>query len=105
MTWREEEGVEVLEIRGAIDSRTGVVFGAVIESMARSGQSDLRVDCHGITFMSSASVGLLVMLVNERQAHGRRVTLERMPDHLLELIRRMRLETFLGKPAGERRPR
>lgn len=105
VSWREEEGVEVLQIHGAIDSRTAGIFGAVIESMARSGQADLRVDCHDITFMSSASVGQLVMLVNERRAHGRRVTLERLPDHLLELIKRMRLETFLGDSSKEFRKR
>jgi len=101
LNWREVEGVEVLEVSGAIDSRTGMIFGAVMEAMARSSGGDLRVDCRGITFMSSASVGQIVMLVNERRASGRRVTLEEVPEHLRELFRRMRLETFLGNPRKE----
>lgn len=101
LIWREEEGVEVLEVAGAIDSRTGHLFHAVMESMARNITGDLRLDCRGITFMSSASVGQVVMLVNERRAHGRKVVLEHVPDDLMELFRRMRLETFLGGPGRE----
>lgn len=94
--WREVEGVEVLEISGAIDSRSGALFGAAMEALATDASGDLRLDCRGVTFMSSASVGQVVRVVNERRARGRRVTFEPLPDHLLELFRRMRLESFFG---------
>jgi len=96
IAWREEEGVDVLEIAGAVDSRTAVLFGAVVEAVSHQPGGDLRLDCSGISFMSSASVGQLVKLVNERRARGRRVMFAQLPEHLAELFRRMRLETFLG---------
>lgn len=103
--WREEEGIEVLELSGAIDSRSSVLFNAVMEALARQSDRDLRVDCGGITFLPSASVGQIVMLVTERRAAGRRVELVSLPDHLIELFRRMRLESFLGSArTGAKKP-
>lgn len=105
IAWREVDGVEVLEVSGAVDSRSGALFQAVVQALGEQSAGDLRVDCSGITFMSSASVGQLVRLVNERRAFGHRVMLEHLPDHLVELFRRMRLHTFLGgDPRGSTTP-
>ena len=97
--WREEEGVEALEFGGSIDSRTAQLFGAIMETMTRAGGGDLRLYFGELQFMSSASVGQLVMLVNDRRARGRRVELRELPEHLAALLKRMRLDAFLGGPS------
>jgi len=71
-----------------------------MHALSQRATGDMRINCRGVTFMASASVGDMLRLFTEHHAAGRRVKLVEVPRHLSELFKRMRLNSLFGGDEG-----
>lgn len=63
-------GVRVLAISGYLDAHTAPSFESAIENELMSGKVRLVVDCAGLTYISSAGLGVFMSYLEEIREKG-----------------------------------
>jgi anti-sigma B factor antagonist len=66
----DRDGVRVLSISGYLDAHTAPAFESAIENELRSGNVRLVVDCAGLTYISSAGLGVFMSYLEEIREKG-----------------------------------
>lgn len=63
-------GVRILGISGYLDAHTAPSFESAIEDELRSGRVRIVVDCAGLTYISSAGLGVFMSFLEEIREKG-----------------------------------
>jgi len=66
----ETEGVRILAVQGYLDAHTAPSFESSIEAEIRSGKVRLVVDCAGLTYISSAGLGVFMSFLEDAREQG-----------------------------------
>jgi anti-sigma B factor antagonist len=66
----DRNGIRVLAISGYLDAHTAPAFERAIEDELRSGRVRLVVDCAGLTYISSAGLGVFMSYLEEIREKG-----------------------------------
>ncbi|MBA3974693.1 MAG: anti-sigma factor antagonist [Candidatus Solibacter sp.] len=66
----ERDGARILSISGYLDAHTAPAFESAIENELKSGKVRLVVDCAGLTYISSAGLGVFMSFLEEIREKG-----------------------------------
>lgn len=66
----DRSGVRILGISGYLDAHTAPAFESAIEDEMRTGRVRLVVDCAGLTYISSAGLGVFMSFLEEIREQG-----------------------------------
>jgi anti-sigma B factor antagonist len=67
----EQGGVAVLALEGYLDAHTAPQFEKAIQEEHLAGRNRIAVDCSGLTYISSAGLGVFMSFIEEiREAGG-----------------------------------
>ena len=66
----EHNGVVVLTLDGYLDAHTAPQFEKAIQDEHTGGQNQIAVDCRGLTYISSAGLGVFMSFIEEIRAAG-----------------------------------
>jgi anti-sigma B factor antagonist len=72
---KNEEGTEVLTIRGEVDASSSIDLDQAIGNCVREGATQLLVDCTGLDYISSAGLGVFISYVEEFREKGVRLVM------------------------------
>jgi anti-sigma B factor antagonist len=85
-----ESPVTVIELSGQLDAHTAPEFERFLEQRVRGERKmKLILDFHGLEYISSAGLGVLMGLIEEVRAAGGDMKLAALPDkifHVLDLL-------------------
>lgn len=66
-----QDGIMVLSLEGYLDAHTAPVFESAVQEEIDSGHKQLVVNCEGLTYISSAGLGVFMSFIEElREAGG-----------------------------------
>jgi anti-sigma B factor antagonist len=85
-TPREHATAVVVEARGELDVGAAPAFRTALQSAADSGCELVVVDLHGVSFLDSAALSVVIGLKRQLPL-GRRVALVRVPTKMLRVLR------------------
>ena len=66
----EHNGVVVLTLDGYLDAHTAPQFEKAIQDEHTGGRNQIAVDCRGLTYISSAGLGVFMSFIEEIRAAG-----------------------------------
>lgn len=67
----EQSGVHILTLSGYLDAHTAPQFEKAIQDQLQAGNVKLVADCGGLTYISSAGLGVFMSFIEElREAGG-----------------------------------
>ena len=82
--------VTIIELSGQLDAHTATEFERFLERIVRDdGKRRLVLDFHGLEYISSAGLGVLMGLIEEVRAIGGDMKLAALPEkifHVLDLL-------------------
>ncbi|HZK75404.1 MAG TPA: STAS domain-containing protein [Candidatus Kapabacteria bacterium] len=85
-----DASVTVIELSGQLDAHTAPEFERFLEDVVRDeGKRQLVLDFHGLEYISSAGLGVLMGLIEEVRATGGDMKLAALPEkifHVLDLL-------------------
>ena len=85
-----ESRATVIELAGQLDAHTALEFERFLERIVREeGKRNLVLDFHGLEYISSAGLGVLMGLIEEVRAAGGDMKLAALPEkifHVLDLL-------------------
>jgi anti-sigma B factor antagonist len=61
----EQNGIQVLALRGYLDAHTAPQFEAAIQEHLEAGRIRIVVDCGKLTYISSAGLGVFMSFIEE----------------------------------------
>ena len=68
---RDQSGVSVLELRGYLDAHTAPMLEEAIQSLMTTRRYNIVVNCKGLSYISSAGLGVFMAFIEEvRQNEG-----------------------------------
>ena len=80
------QGVPVVSITGRLDTNTAPLFDAELAPSLLLVQAPILLDLTAVTFISSAGLRSILSLIKHTAAHGGRLGLFSIPNHILEVI-------------------
>ncbi len=86
----------VLYLSGDIDIDVAEAMEHSIPSAAAS-YSDVVIDFAGVPFVDSSGIGLLIALVRALQQDGKRVSVVRVREDVMEVFDILQIQDILGK--------
>ena len=82
----DRDGIRLLSISGYLDAHTAPEFERVIEDELRSGRVRLVVDCAGLTYISSAGLGVFMSFLEEIREQGGDIKLAAVNAKVYQII-------------------
>jgi anti-sigma B factor antagonist len=67
---RDDQGVRVLSLVGFLDAHTAPQFESAIQEEVAAGRVRLVADCSGLTYISSAGLGVFMSFLEELREQG-----------------------------------
>lgn len=66
----DQSGVRVIKIEGYLDAHTAPQFEDAIQQELEAGNTRIAVDCAGLTYISSAGLGVFMSFIEEIRERG-----------------------------------
>lgn len=66
----DQGGVRVIKIEGYLDAHTAPQFEDAIQQELEAGNTRIAVDCSGLTYISSAGLGVFMSFIEEIRERG-----------------------------------
>ena len=80
------QGVPVVTISGRLDTNSAPLFDAELAPSLLLVRAPILLDLTALTFISSAGLRSILSLIKHTAAHGGRLGLFSVPNHVLEVI-------------------
>jgi len=81
------QGVPVVSISGRLDTKYAPLFDAELAPSLLLIRVPILLDLTAVTFISSAGLRSILRLIEHAAAHGGRLGMFSVPDHVLEVIK------------------
>jgi anti-sigma B factor antagonist len=82
----DSDGVRVLKLEGYLDAHTAPVFENAIQEEMQAGRNRLVVDCSGLTYISSAGLGVFMSFIEEIREAGGDIKLARIAPKVYQVF-------------------
>ncbi len=66
--WAPE--ITIIKLRGSVDAQTAPMFEKEAEELIEKGRRKLLIDCAGLDFISSAGIGVFMVILSEVEGKG-----------------------------------
>lgn len=66
--WNKD--ITVVKLRGSVDAQTAPVFEKEAMAAVRKGKKRILIDCAGLDFISSAGIGVFMVILSEVEGDG-----------------------------------
>ena len=77
--------VATVTVRGEIDLATAPQLREVLHELIQGGAQEIVLDCHGLEFLDSSGIGLLVAS-RKRLGAGGSLVIDSPPDHVRKVL-------------------
>lgn len=67
---RDMDGIAVMQPEGFINAHTVRQFESALEDLVQSGRFTILMDCHGLSYISSAGLGAIMGLIEPIRENG-----------------------------------
>ena len=94
---RQEGNATVVSVSGRLDSVTGPDYRKTLDEAMAAGAARVVVDLHGLTYISSAGVGELLLSTNQMTAKGGRLCLANVPANVLSVLKMCGIDGLLPR--------
>jgi anti-anti-sigma factor len=95
-TVRERDGVSVIDLDGDIERASNDVLRAAYQKAAAQGHGAVVLNFERVGYINSTGIALIVALLAQARADGRRVTACGLTDHYREIFQITRLSDFMS---------
>ena len=94
---RQEGNSVVLTVSGRLDSVTGPDYRKTMQEVMAGSATRVVVDLHGLTYISSAGVGEMLLSANQLTAKGGRLCLANVPANILSVLKMCGIDGLLPR--------
>nr|BCX00528.1 MAG: anti-sigma factor antagonist [Bacteroidota bacterium] len=70
VSFRQHNGVDILELRGELDAHTASELEAAFERLLQEGRCRVVINCAELSYISSAGLGVFMAYVEEMRSRG-----------------------------------
>jgi anti-anti-sigma factor len=91
----EDGGAFISSLEGAIEAATVVKFRQILDDHCNGSDARIILDCSGLTYMNSASMGLLNKYHRLCEENGGYLAICKVPPKILQLIKLLGLDSML----------
>jgi anti-sigma B factor antagonist len=95
-TVRERDGVSVIDLDGDIERASNEALRAAYQEAAGRGHGAIVLNFERVGYINSTGIALIVSLLAQARADGRRVTACGLTEHYREIFQITRLSDFMG---------
>jgi anti-sigma B factor antagonist len=103
----QESGVSLLALNGYLDAHTAPQFEKVIQEEYEAGRVRILVDCAGLTYISSAGLGVFMSFIEDVREAGGDIKLCSLAPAVFQVFEILgfpeRFEILPDRPAGLQR--
>jgi anti-anti-sigma factor len=97
---RQEGNATVVTVAGRLDSVTGPDYRRILQEVMGLGATRVVVDLQGLTYISSAGVGELLLSANQMTAKGGQLCLASVPANILSVLKMCGIDGLLPRHAS-----
>lgn len=81
-----DSAVDVVELTGSLDTEACEYFFSCVEELIESGNDKLIIDCHGVDYVSSLGLGMLMRTHSRMKKRGGDVKLARIEKAVADIF-------------------
>jgi len=97
---RQESNATVVTVAGRLDSVTGPDYRKTLQEVMAAGAARVVVDLQGLTYISSAGVGEILLSANQMTAKGGQLSLANVPANVLSVLKMCGIDGLLPRHAS-----
>ena len=90
-----EDGILDIRISGEVDAHSSIELDAVIQDAVNKKLARITIDCHGLSYISSAGLGVFISHMEDMKVYGGRFVFYRMSTSVYNIFEILGLHTIM----------